>query len=318
MKVLTSFCSILIFAYSQLGSAETKINSNLESKVFLNYTQDELDRNYMQTVWAPNFKQIMERMNYRSELTLKTLGEPESYQYDQFPTHKIDFYKAENNNAPLMVFIHGGAWKSGSAKEYSYIANPFIANNINVAIIDFDDVTKVGLNGMIEQIRNSIKWIYVNSDKLSINKNKIYIIGHSSGAHLGGVLLTTDWKKQNLPQYILKGATLISGMYEMKPVRLSVRSKYLNFNDKIENELSSIRHIESINTPVLLSYGGLESDEFKRQSNDFLERLKQYNKKSKLIVQPFFNHFEIIDDFGNPNNQMTNLTIQMIKMDEAK
>lgn len=172
MKLLTGFCSILIFACCQLVYAETKINSNLESKVFLNYTQEELDRNYTQTVWAPNFKQIMERMNYRSELTIKTLGEPESYQYDKFSTHKIDFYKAENKNAPLMIFIHGGAWKSGSAKEYSYVANPFIANNINVAIIDFDDVTKVGLNGMIEQIRNSIKWIYVNSDKLSINKKQ--------------------------------------------------------------------------------------------------------------------------------------------------
>ncbi|AZC00813.1 hypothetical protein DKE52_013420 [Acinetobacter pittii] len=88
MKLLTGFCSILIFACCQLVYAETKINSNLESKVFLNYTQEELDRNYTQTVWAPNFKQIMERMNYRSELTIKTLGEPESYQYDKFSTHK--------------------------------------------------------------------------------------------------------------------------------------------------------------------------------------------------------------------------------------
>jgi len=318
MKFLTGFYLILIFTYCQAILADTNTNSNFETKVFLNYTQEELDKNYTQTAWAPNFKQIMERIDYRSELTIKTLGEPESYQYDKFPDHKIDFFKAQNRDAPLVIFIHGGAWKSGSAKEYSFIANPFIASNINVAIIDFDDVTKVGLSGMIEQIRNSIKWIYNNSSKLSINKNKIYIVGHSSGAHLGGVLLTTDWEKQNLPKDILKGATLISGMYEMKPVRLSVRSKYLNFSDKIEDELSAIRHIKSINTPILLSYGELESDEFKRQSNDFSDRLNLYNKKSELVVQPFFNHFEIIDDFGNPNNIMTNKTIQMIKNDEIK
>ncbi|WP_416040468.1 alpha/beta hydrolase [Acinetobacter lactucae] len=313
MKLLTGFCSILIFAYCQSVSAETKINSNLESKVFLNYTQEELDRNYTQTVWASNFKQIMERMNYRSEFTIKTLGEPESYQYDKFPTHKIDFYKAENKNAPLMIFIHGGAWKSGRAKEYAYIANPFIANNINVAIIDFDDVIKVGLNGMIEQIRNSIKWIYINSAKLSINKNKIYIVGHSSGAHLGGVLLTTNWEKQNMPKDIIKGAVLISGMYDMKPVRLSARASYVKFDDKTEDEMSTIRYADSINSPILLSYGGLESYEFKRQTEDFAKKLKHEHKKVDLIPQPYFNHFEIIDDFGNPYNALTQQTIQMIK-----
>ncbi|WP_288409831.1 alpha/beta hydrolase [Acinetobacter soli] len=312
-KLVKVISSILLITCSNSVLAEKSGEDNTHAKVFLNYTQSELDKNYTQTEWAPNAKQIMDRVSYRSDLTRKSLGNPKIFQYGASANEKLDFYKSSSKNAPLLVFIHGGAWKSGNAKDYDFIANPFLANGISVAILDFDDVTKVGLDGMVKQIRTSLKWIYNNSYSLKINKDKIYIAGHSSGAHLAGVITTTNWESENLPKGFIKGAVLISGLYDMNPVRLSVRSKYINFNDKTEIDMSTIKRVETINVPLIVSYGSLESDEFKRQSDEFVKKLKDSQKEVKFIMQPYFNHFEIVEDYGNQYNPLTKMTIEMIR-----
>ena len=69
------------------------------------------------------------------------------------------------------------------------------------------------------------------------DSNRLYLTSHSSGSHLGGCVVTHDWRKENLPLDILKGATLGSGMYDLKPVRLSKRSKYVKFTDEMEEAL---------------------------------------------------------------------------------
>lgn len=155
-------------------------------------------------------------------------------------------------------------------------------------------------SGMTAQLRKAIAWIYKHADKLGIDKDRIYISGHSSGAHLGGVLLTTDWSEFDVPQDVIKGATLISGMYDLKPVRLSARSSYVPFTDDLETAMSTQRHLDRIKTPVILAYGGLETDEFKRQTKDFAKAMQAAGKPVELIFSEFYNHFEMMDDFGNP------------------
>lgn len=307
--IITAFFSLL----SNVNAAVLDLTQDSEKIVFLSYTQEELDKNYTQTSWALNSKQIIDRMKKRSTEfrdEVKTFSE---LSYGKSSIERFAFFKAKRKNAPLVIFIHGGAWKSGKAEDYSYVAKPFIDNNINVAILDFDSVEKNGLEGMMSQIITATKWIYNNSNKLKINKEKIYVVGHSSGAHLGGVLLTTDWEKIGLPNNIIKGATLISGMYDMYPVRLSLRSKYLYLNDNIEENMSPIRHQIKSSPQIIISFGSLESDEFKRQSLDFYNYLKKQNIATELIVQQYFNHFEIMDDFGNPYNQATKKMITNIK-----
>ena len=82
-------------------------------------------------------------------------------------------------------------------------------------------------------------------------------------------MVTHDWRKDNLPVDILKGATLSSGMYDLKPVRLSKRSKYVKFTDEMEEALSAQRHLDQLNLPLILAYGTYETPEFQRQTRDF-------------------------------------------------
>ena len=95
-----------------------------------------------------------------------------------------------------------------------------------------------------------VAWVYKNAKSFGGDPNRIYVSGQSSGAHLAGNVVTTDWQKDyGVPNDIVKGALLCSGMYDLKPVRLSKRSEYVAFTDEIEEKLSSQRHLDRLELP---------------------------------------------------------------------
>lgn len=98
----------------------------------------------------------------------------------------------------------------------------------------------------------------------------------------------------------MKAGLLMSGMYDLKPVRLSRRSSYVKFDDAVEHALSTQRHIKKISVSVVVAYGTLESPEFQRQSRDFAAALKAAGKPVQLIVGEGYNHFEMQETLGNP------------------
>src|SRR5581483_5264234 len=105
---------------------------------------------------------------------------------------------------------------------------------------------------------------------------------------------------RGLPADLIRGALLVSGMYDLKPVRLSARSSYVRFTDEIEESLSPARHLTAITTPVILSYGTYETPEFQRQTADFAEKLQAAGKPCTLLVADGYNHFEILETLANP------------------
>src|SRR5438128_1865260 len=105
-------------------------------------------------------------------------------------------------------------------------------------VLDFINVIEAGgsLTPMIEQVRRGIAWVAKNASSFGGDPARIYLSGFSSGAHLGGCALITDWEKDfGLPRDVIKAAALCSGMYDLKPVRLSARSSYVKFTDEMED-----------------------------------------------------------------------------------
>lgn len=315
MKNIASLIATALIGLNSYALANDIVKDKgqtIDNNVYLNYTQPQLDEMYDQTIWAKNYKQIIDRYQFRSNLAEDIIGKPTIIKYGDSEIESFNIFKANIPNAPLVIFIHGGAWKSGRSFNYNYPAMQFHEKGINYISLDFSNVQEVGLDGMTKQIRKAVSYIYKNNKTLGFNKDQLFIVGHSSGAHLASVLLTTDWKAYEMPTNTIKGATLISGIYDLKPVRKSARSKYVFIDNKIENDYSPIIHSKTIKMPVIISYGGLESEEFKRQSIDFYEKLRNTNNNISLIKQDYFNHFEIMDDFGNPYNSASLKTIDMI------
>jgi len=270
--------------------------------VWLDMDQQQLDDAYDQIVYAPNRDQVGKRRVANSKNTRALLGMPERVAYGPSEIEKLDIYRASQSNAPVNVFVHGGAWSANQGADYAFLAEPFVNAGAHYVILDFTNVDEAGgsLFPMVEQVRRAVAWVFRNARSFGGDPTRLYLTSHSSGSHLAGCVVTHDWRKENLPLDILKGATLSSGMYDLKPVRLSKRSKYVRFTDEMEEALSSQRHIEKLHTPLILAHGTYETPEFQRQTRDFYAAVKAAGKPVELILGEGYNHFEMLETLGNP------------------
>jgi arylformamidase len=285
-------------------------------RVWLDMDQKEIDDAYDQSVWAPNQPHISKRRAIWSE-TVRGRLKAERVAYGPTEIEKVDIYKTKAPNAPIRVFLHGGAWRSGSAKDSAYPAEMFVNAGAHYVAVDFVAVGNAdgNLMTMADQVRRAVAWVYKNAASFGGDPNRIYISGHSSGGHLAGVVMITDWKKDfALPPDLIKGGVLMSGMYDLKPVRLSKRSDYVKFTDEMEQALSTQRHLDKLNAPIVVSHGTLESPEFQRQAREFVAAVKAAGKPVQFIVGEGYNHYEMPETFGNPYGLMGRAALEQMKL----
>jgi len=286
-------------------------------KVWMDMDQTELDAAYDQAFYAPLARLNIARRAANSELARKRLGAPSRQAYGPSEFEKLDIFKARKANAPIFVFIHGGAWLGGEAKNYADAAEMFANAGANYVVLDFIAIKAADgdLRKMAEQVRQGIAWTFKNAGSFGGDPNQLYIGGHSSGGHLCGVALVTDWQKDfGVPNDIVKGGLCMSGMYDMKPVRLSKRSSYVKFTDEIEQSMSSIRHLDKLRAPVIATYGTNETPEFQRQNRDFAAALKAAGKPVQIIEAPSYDHFEMAESLGNPYGPNGRAALEMMKL----
>ena len=257
----------------------------------------------LEAAYAPNREQLIKRRIHDSELTRLRIGEPERVAYGPAEIEQLDIYRTERDAAPVFVFIHGGAWRSGCSKDFAAPAEMFLAAGTHYVVPDFAWVQDVGGSLMVlaDQVRRAIAWVYDNAAHLGIDPNQLYIGGQSSGGHLAAVALTTVWSRDfGLPADIIKGGMCISGMYDLTPVQLSARSNYVKFDDATVAALSPIRHLDRLHAPLVVAYGTCETPEFQRQNREFAAAVENAGKKVRLLVGEHYNHFELPETLGNP------------------
>jgi arylformamidase len=271
--------------------------------VFLDYDQEALDRAYDQIPWAPNMDEVFERRDQKGELARARLGSPQRFSYGPSEIEKLDVYVTNAALAPIHVFVHGGAWQFGGARGEADLAEMNVDAGVNFVAIDFTNVieTEGDLFPLAQQVRRAVAWVFENAGTFGGDAQRLYVSGHSSGGHLAGVVMTTDWvKERDLPGDLVKGGFLVSGMYDLHPVSLSSRSTYVNFTDDVIEDLSPLRHIDKLAAPVTVAYGTQETPEFQRQSREFAAAIAEAGKPVTLLVAEGYNHFEIAEDLGNP------------------
>jgi arylformamidase len=281
--------------------------------------QQELDDAYNQSVYAPNMAHVSRRLDRASEAARRRLP-PRRVAYGNSPIEALDIYLTPKPDAPINVFIHGGAWRAGLARDHAFAAEMFVNAGAHQVVVDFINVEEAGGNlmTMADQVRRAVAWVYRNSSSFGGDRNRLFVAGHSSGGHLAAVAMTTDWQRDfNLPADIIKGGVCASGMFDLKPVRLSARSKYVNFTDEIEEALSPQRHLAQLNARIVILSGTLETPEFQRQARDFSAAVKAAGKPVELIVCEGYNHFEVEETFASPYGLMGRAALQQMKLTAA-
>jgi arylformamidase len=286
-------------------------------KVWLDMTQAELDAAYDQSAYAPNREQILARNAVNSERARVRLGAPKRYAYGPTPIEGLDIYPTARAGAPINIFIHGGAWRGSVAKNNAIAAELFVNAGAHYVVPDFAWAQDVGgsLLPIADQVRRAVAWVYRNAADFGGDPGQLYVSGFSSGAHLAGVLLTTDWAKDfGLPADLLKGGLCGSGMFDLEPVRRSSRSSYVVFTDEMEHALSPQRHLDKLVAPVVVAYGTFETPEFQRQSRDFAAAVRAAGKPVELLVGEGYNHFELYETLASPYGLLGRAVLAQMKL----
>jgi arylformamidase len=285
-------------------------------RVFLDYDQQALDDAYDQAVYAPNRDDVVGGLRQASAAVRGRLA-PFTEAYGPAPVEQLDIYRARGAAAPVAVVLHGGAWQRGVAAEHAYAAETFVKAGAHFVVPDFDRVqdAKDALFTMADQVRRAVAWVHRNAASFGGDAGRLYVVGHSSGAHLGGCVAITDWRGDfGLPADTVKGYTLQSGMYDLRGPRLSKRSAYVPFTDEMEQALSPQRHLDRIVAPVTLVYGSLETPEFQRQSREFAAALHASRKPIELVLADGCNHFEVARTLADPRGYSGRAALEQMKL----
>lgn len=288
--------------------------------VFLDYDQAALDAAYDQAAYEPNIEQMRKRWASSSARTRARIGAPLRRQYGDAEVEGLDIFCTNRQAAPVFVFIHGGAWRAGTAASYSAPAEMFVRAGAHFVVPDFDWVQNRGgdLFPIADQIRRAIGWTYRNAASFGGDPNRLYLGGHSSGAHMAAVALTTDWPRDHdLPADVIKGGMCSSGMYELAPVRLSHRSSYVKFTDAMVEALSPIRHLDRLTAPLIVSYGTCETPEFQRQAREFAAAAAAAVNPVELLVGENYSHMETPETLCNPHGLLGAAVLDLMGLSQG-
>src|SRR5215475_12398581 len=177
-------------------------------RVWMDMDQIELDATYDQSFYAPLQRQSLARFASANESVRQRLGAPRREAYGPTDIERLDIYRTKRPQAPIFVFIHGGAWLGGSAKDHAFPAEMFVDAGAHYVTLDFIAIGAANgdLRVMAKQVQRAIAWTYKNAASFDGDPDQLYIGGHSSGGHLCGVALMTDWKNDfGLPETVIKG-----------------------------------------------------------------------------------------------------------------
>ena len=225
----------------------------------------------------------------------------------------LDIFPTRHPDAPILVFIHGGYWKMLSNKEFSFVAKGPVNAGVTVVVINYELCPKVTIDEIVRQNRAAISWIYRNAKSFGGNPEKIYVSGHSAGAHLTAMLMNTEWQKDyGLPNNIIKGGCVISGLFDLMPFPYTwlQPSLQLTWGEVLRN--SPIRHIPEEAGFLIVTYGEEETSEFHRQSQDFLREWNTKGLEGKYLPQPNKNHFTAIYGFLDVKSSLCKAILELI------
>jgi arylformamidase len=280
-------------------------------------TQRQLDRAFDQLAYAPNSQQVLHRYRSRSDDAATRIAAPQRVPYGNSGAEFLNIYRTTRPNAPVHLFIHGGAWVITDARDYVFLAEMFTNSGVHFVVPDFASVKDLDgdLMALCKQVKESIAWVSRHASTFGGDANKLHFSGHSSGAHLLAVALTHSWKDEDgIDPASFRSALLLSGIYDLEPVSLSERSSYVRLTDKsVVSALSPLRNASRFVCRATIGCGSLDTPEYQRQSSSFVDALNVHGVRTELIRADFYNHFEQLETLGNPYGTFGRVALDLIR-----
>ena len=282
----------------------------MKNAIFQDLTQSELDREYSPSSCVKSIDPYLTLYRAQTLQAHASLGKIASLdlQYGRSEAEKIDLF-VQQKNCPLLVFIHGGYWQALDKHDAAFAAETWVDNGWGWAAINYALAPSVSFKEIVTQNIRALAWLLGQGQRYGYDPSRILLVGHSAGAHLAAMLMANE--ELGLRDHLC-GAVLISGVYDLSPIRLSYVNEPLLLSDGDVDAFSPINLSPKTRCPVLLPWGANETNEFKRQSQAFSDVWAQQGVACKTLELPDKNHFDCILDLGVESSVLFTEIKQMI------
>ena len=273
------------------------------------------DREYNVRAALPEHPQIFAGWAERGAHTRRLRACLCDLPYGETPDERLDYFPTQRESAPLLVFIHGGYWRSLDKSDFSWLAPPYVQHGIALALPNYGLAPATSIEDMVRQQLKALAWLYRNGDRLGFDPERIVVTGHSAGAHLTAMMMAALWPvyEPDLPPTLVKGGLGISGIYDLAPlVQTPFVNVDLHLDERRARALSPVHLPPATPAPLITAVGALESSEFHRQTALIGGEWK--NVFVRQVPLTAANHLTAVEELASPSSLLFDAALELIRL----
>lgn len=273
-----------------------------------------LDVQYNNRARIPEHPQIFERWAARSAQAREQFSRRLDIRYGDGPNETLDLFPSPRDRAPVLVFIHGGWWRSLDKSDHSFLAPAFVDRGAMVVLPNYALCPAVGIETIALQMVQALAWVHRNAARYGGDPARVVVAGHSAGGHLAAMLLSCRWPAvaRDLPARLVESALAISGVFDLEPLR---HTPFLR--DDLRLTPGAVRRLSPVRFPppagrVVAVVGADESDEFLRQT-ELIRRAWGERVVPVCERVPGTNHLDVLEQLADPQAHLHALARQLLE-----
>jgi arylformamidase len=280
----------------------------------MKHSTDFYEREYNARAAIPEHPRIFARWAEQAAATRRLRACLIDLPYGDSSGEKLDLFPARGESAPLFVFIHGGYWRSLDKSDFSWIAPPFVAEGVAVALLNYGLAPRTPMEDIVRQVLHALAWLYRRADRYDIDPTRIFVGGHSAGGHLTAMAMAALWPvfAPDLPTDLVKGGLAVSGLYDLTPL---VHAPFINTDLQLDERralrLSPAFLPPATGAPLYTAVGAGESAEFRRQNDLIAQRWKR--NFARDVPMPGCNHLTVCDELGQAGSPLFEAALELLR-----
>ena len=274
------------------------------------------DAQYNNRARVPDAIAILARWAQASALARQGLTHRLDLPYGSGAGETLDVFPARAPGAPVLVFIHGGYWRSLDKSDLSFVAPAFVQTGAMVVVPNYALCPAVSIEHISLQMTQALAWVARQAAQYGGDPSRIIVAGHSAGGHLAAMMLACRWKDvgSDLPARLVTGALSISGLFDLEPIR---QTPFLQTDLRLAP--ASVRRLSPAffprpKGPLYALVGADESEEFIRQNRLIRD---QWGPTTVPVCETLAgcNHFSVLPDFVDPGGRAHGLALRLLGLD---
>jgi arylformamidase len=269
----------------------------------------ELERGYDLRAAFPDYAGYFADWSTRSEAVRRELNPVVDIPYGSSALERLDVFAARGAHRPLQVYIHGGYWRAMDKSDFSFIAAPFVALDLPLALVNYTLCPQGSMSNLVAEVRAACLWLAANAPRFGARPGELHLIGWSAGAHLAAMMTATQWPRvgTGAPACTIKSVLAISGVYDLHPVRHVSANEDLRMDDAEAQAISPLFQTPDPASRIGIAYGALETAAFRTQSQALAQRWKV---ESTLELEGR-HHYAAMDEIAAGNSQLFRLALDL-------